>query len=185
MRLLVTGAAGSGTSTLAAALAASEHCLAVEADDLYWLPTDPPYHAKRDPAERDALLRTRLQTLPQVVVAGSVVGWGADALFDRVVFLYVDAATRIARLRQREIRRFGAADPAFLAWAAQYDEGPREGRSLARHEAWLQTLPCPVLRLPGAQPVQDLVVAVRRFLLDQGSGPSFRPLPVARPSPPH
>ena len=53
------------------------------------------------------------------------------------------------RLREREIRRFGRVDPAFLAWAAQYDEGPLEGRSLSKHQAWLAKRRCTVLRLDG------------------------------------
>ncbi len=82
-------------------------------------------------------------------------GWGADALFDLVVFLYFETAVRIQRLKQREQARFGEADPAFLEWAAQYDEGPPEGRSLARHEAWLRKLGCPVVRLLGERPVAE------------------------------
>ena len=33
----------------------------------------------------------------------------------------------------------------------------REGRNLARHQAWLATLPCAVLRLDGTQPMPELV----------------------------
>lgn len=156
----MTGAAGAGTSTLTAALALRFRGVAIEADDLFWLPTQPPYRTKRDPVERNAQFLRQLQELPHAVVAGSVIGWGADALFDLVVFLYVDRATRIARLQQRETQRFGRADPEFLSWAGQYDDGPPEGRSLARHESWLRTLSCPVLRLTGDQPVDRQVAAV-------------------------
>jgi hypothetical protein len=45
------------------------------------------------------------------------------------------------------MQRFGRVDPAFLAWAAQYDEGTLEGRSLSKHEAWLAKRSCPVLRI--------------------------------------
>jgi hypothetical protein len=101
---------------------------------------------------------------PQVVVSGSLVGWGPDIedAFDLIVFLYLPASIRIERLRAREVDRLGMADPAFLAWAAQYDEGPPEGRSLAKHNAWLAERRCPVVRLEG-----DLTVAERlRRVLD-------------------
>ena len=76
------------------------------------------------------------------------------------------------RLRAREATHFGAKVVApggwrhdetesFLEWA-HYEDGTREGRSLARHEAWLATLACPVLRLDGARPLAELVSDVRR-----------------------
>ena len=46
-------------------------------------------------------------------------------------------------------------DPYALASAdAAYDRGDREGRSLPRHETWLAGLPCPVLRIEGAVPLE-------------------------------
>jgi hypothetical protein len=52
-----------------------------------------------------------------------------------VVFLTVPAEIRVARLGERELRRFGRVDPAFFAWAAQYDEGRLDGRSLVGSDA--------------------------------------------------
>lgn len=155
----ITGASGAGTSTLGAALAEALGGTRIEADDHYWLPTDPPYTQKRPPPERLAGLLAALDAHPVAVLAGSVVGWGAalEDRFDLVVFLTLDTALRIARLRQRETALLGHADPAFLAWAAQYDEGPVVGRSLNKHRAWLAERPCPVLELDG-----DLSVAQRR-----------------------
>ncbi|MCW7541861.1 AAA family ATPase [Aquabacterium sp. A7-Y] len=151
MHVLVTGAAGSGTSTLARALSAAWAVPALEADDFFWMPTDPPYTDKRAPAERRSLLLQQLGSLDRCVVAGSVMGWGNDVeeAFDLVIFLYVPPAERLRRLRERELARFGRVNPAFLEWAGQYDEGPPEGRSLAKHEAWLRARRCPVLRLVG------------------------------------
>lgn len=156
MRILITGAAGSGTSTLATALAEQGYGAALEADAFLWMPTDPPYTIQRDPEARRALFRQALLAQPRCCVAGSLVGWGVDALFDVVVFLQVETAVRLGRLEAREMARFGRVNPAFLDWAAQYDDGPSQGRSLARHEAWLRTLHCPVIRCAGNTPVADL-----------------------------
>lgn len=95
---------------------------------------------------------------PQWVLSGSLDDWGGPvtALFDLVVFLYVPTTIRMRRLREREARR-ASMDEDFLEWASHYDDGTREGRNLARHEAWLTTLHCPVLRLDGTLPVADLV----------------------------
>lgn len=138
--------------------------MAIEADAFYWLPTDPPFKSKRDPSQRLALLERQLHAHEHAVVAGSVMGWGADALFDLVVFLYVETAVRIQRLKLREQARLGVADPAFIEWAAQYDDWPPEGRSLARHEAWLRKLGCPVVRLLGERPVAEQLALIAQAL---------------------
>ncbi len=151
MFIHITGASGSGTSTLGAALAAELGCSFLEVDDFLWLPTEPLYQALRAVDERLNLLLAALVRSGSAVVSGSVNGWGAEIenIFDGIVFLYVDTALRLERLHTRETQRFGQANPAFLTWAGQYDEGPPEGRSLARHKAWLAARSCPVLVLDG------------------------------------
>ncbi|MBQ0943585.1 hypothetical protein KAK07_09575 [Ideonella sp. 4Y16] len=173
MRVHITGASGSGTSTLGAALAAERSMRHLDADGYYWLPTTPPFQTKRDPADRLALLRRDLLSGGDVVLSGSIVGWGAELedAFDLIVFLYLPAALRVQRLRQREIEHLGQADEAFLRWAAQYDEGPPEGRSLARHQAWLAQRACPVLRLQADESVAQRLDLVRRAWPSQAIRP--------------
>ncbi len=162
MFLVVTGASGSGTSTLGRAVAAHFGIAHLDTDDYFWLPTEPPFTTKRDGDKRSSLILSDLRTKQRAIVSGSIVGWGAELenVFDFVVFLYLDAAIRVERLRKREIERFGKADPAFLEWAAQYDFGPSEGRSLAMHRAWLSARSCPVLELRGDLSVAELVATV-------------------------
>jgi hypothetical protein len=162
MRIHITGASGSGTSTLGAALAKHLTFAHFDADNFYWLPTVPPYTAKRDPAERLALLASALEESDNSILSGSVMKWGREVedSFDLIVFLYLDASIRVERLRKREIQKLGHADPEFLEWAAQYDMGPKEGRSLAKHRAWLLDRRCPVLELEGDLTVDDRMAAV-------------------------
>ena len=166
MKIHITGASGSGTSTLGAALAAQLGGVHLDADDYYWLPTEPPFLSKRDPKERLARLLAALSASPRTVLAGSIVGWGPELedSFDLIVFLYLDAELRVERLKAREFKRLGRIDQAFLDWAAQYDEGPSEGRSLARHRAWLQTRTCKVLELHGDLTVDERLASVLRAL---------------------
>ena len=49
-----------------------------------------------------------------------------------------------------------AAHEDFLAWAARYDAGDVEGKTLARHEAWLATQTCPILQFRRAAPVDEI-----------------------------
>lgn len=89
--------------------------------------------------------------------AGSVDGWGweLEDAFDLIVFLRLDTVIRLQRLRVREMQRFGAVDADFLAWAAQYDTGTLESRSLSRQHEWLVARSCPVLVIEGDLSVEE------------------------------
>ncbi len=178
--ILVLGAAGSGTTTLGRALAAHRGLAHVDLDDVLWQRTDPPYTALNPPAERARALRAALEGLPAWVISGSPGAWSDFLLPDLalVVFLQAPAPVRIARLRQREAARFGAAiEPgqpqharhvAFLAWAAAYEADPTVGRSLRGHEAWLAALAAPVVRLDATRSCDDLVRTVLDRLAPAG-----------------
>jgi adenylate kinase family enzyme len=161
-RVLVTGASGSGTTTLGRALATRLACAFYDADDFYWLPTAQPFQCKQDPAIRAALLSQALHNAPSSVLAGSILNWGValEDSFSLIVFLTVPAEIRVARLREREMHRFGRVDPAFLSWAAQYDQGTLQGRSLAKHETWLAKRNCTVLRIDGDTSTEVRLVRV-------------------------
>ena len=172
-RIHITGASGAGTTTLGRALATRLGIPQHDSDDFFWAPTIPPYRRTRDAEERLRLMEAMFLPRADWVLSGSVAGWAETITpyFDLVVFLSVPTEVRLDRLRARETQRFGEAavgrggwrqqeTEEFLDWAAQYDEGSREGRSLALHEAWLKTVTGPVLRLDGDRPTEDLVTAV-------------------------
>jgi adenylate kinase family enzyme len=173
-RIHIVGASGSGATSLGRALA---DVLAIphhDTDDYFWQPTIPPYQEKREIADRLRLIHEMFLPRADWVLSGSIEGWG-DALipcFDLVVFLSTPKELRLRRLRAREATHFGTdavapggwrhpATEEFIEWASHYDAGDREGRSLAKHQAWLAALPCPVLRLDGSRPLPDLVRQIR------------------------
>lgn len=162
MRILITGAAGSGTTTLGQALAAQMGATFFDADDFFWHPSEPPYEAEREPCERLAMILSALSLAPTAVVAGSVTDWGDDLenSFSLVVYLWVEAGIRVARLIRRESERFGQPQEGFIEWASQYDEGRLPGRSRAIHERWLSERKCPVLRIEGNVSVMEAVARV-------------------------
>jgi len=171
--ILITGAAGTGTTTLADVLAKVLSATHLEADDFLWLPSNPPYLHLADKTLRGERLLHEMRSHDRAVVAGSVMGWGQplESEFDLVVFLYLPVDLRLERLERREVKRFGQAKPEFLAWAAQYDEGGVPGRSLARHQEWLSALTCTVLKLEGDMSVTDRV----RQILDAVDGLKHTP----------
>jgi len=162
MRVLITGAAGSGTSTLARELGSILSASVLEADDYFWLPTSPPFTHKRDPQERLSLILRDLDRVSNVVIAGSIVDWGLELenSVSMIVFLTVPAAIRVERLRRREQLLFGRINPAFLEWAAQYDEGHLPGRSRMKHERWLAQRRAPILRIDGDVSIEQAARAV-------------------------
>jgi adenylate kinase family enzyme len=176
-RIHITGASGSGVTTLGRALADALALPHHDTDDYLWLPTTPPYRELRAVEDRLRLMDEMFLPRADWVLSGGLDGWGDAliALFDLVVFVRVPNEMRIARLRAREARRFGADGVApggwrhaetedFIEWASHYEDGTREGRSLARHEAWLASLRCPVLRLDGTRPLRELIEGVEAAL---------------------
>ena len=75
VHILVTGASGSGTTTVGRALAARLDRDHVDTDDLFWLPTVPPFRHRRDRDERSVLLQARLSGPRKAVVSGAIEGW--------------------------------------------------------------------------------------------------------------
>jgi len=159
-RIHIFGASGSGTTSLASAIAAKHGHCHLDTDEFYWLPTDPPYREARPREVRLALLRSVLAQAQSWVLSGSLCGWGDPLIseFDLVVFLVVPTQVRLARLRARKIERYGyeviapggalhRAHVEFLDWAGRYDVGGSEMRSRILHEAWLSALPGAALRV--------------------------------------
>ena len=178
-RIHILGASGAGITTLGRALA---NALAIphhDTDDYYWRPTASPYSEMRPPADRLRLMEELFLDRSAWVLSGSLVGWGDPIVpfFDLVVFLGAPTEVRLRRLRDREARRFGADAVApggwrhqeteiFIEWASHYDDGSREGRSRRRHEAWLETLKCRVLRADGSRATADLIGEIVRALAE-------------------
>jgi adenylate kinase family enzyme len=173
-RIHITGASGSGTTTLGRAVASALAVPHHDTDDYIWVPTEPPYAELRPAAERLRLMMAMFLPRGRWVLSGSLQGWGDPLIahFDLVVFITIAKELRLQRLRVREVTRYGAEAVApggarhreteeFVAWAAAYDEADiGTSRTLAKHEAWLSDLPCPVLRLDGAKPLEELTAQV-------------------------
>ncbi len=174
MNLMITGAPGSGTTSLGRALAAALHLRHLDSDAYYWQQTPRPFSLPRAPQERLSRLRDDLRGCPGAVISGSVAGWGSEVedLFDLVVFLYLPTELRLRRLARRNAEHYGTANPRLLQWAARYDDGPLDARSLNNQLCWLSQRRCPVLRLDRDQSVAERTALVLQAL----------PVPARRPA---
>lgn len=156
----IFGASGSGTTTIARHICERLGYRHFDSDDFFWLQTgNQPFTVERPREECLQMMQSALTQHDKWVLSGSLTGWG-DVLipyFDLVIFVYVPQEVRLERLKQREAARYGneispggeryEASRTFLEWAATYDAGTQTGRSLAKHEAWLETVAAPVLRV--------------------------------------
>lgn len=180
MKIIVFGASGSGTTTLAKSLADHFNWPHLDADDYYWAQTTIPFTVKVPLETRNARLKQDVVTHPNVVVSGSLVTWSPywNQAFDLGVFLKIPPEIRMDRLKKREIERYGQLlqesedqqkkTQEFLDWAAQYDDPTFEGRSITQHRRWIQALTCEVLELDGdfTNPVRMQQVVDRIAQLD-------------------
>jgi adenylate kinase family enzyme len=170
------GASGSGVSTLGKLLASKLNFPFYDADDYYWIKTDPPF-LEANPIEiRKQLLRDAIIRKSSWVLSGSLVSWGDSVQneFDLAIYIYASPEVRIQRIKQREQARFFTrievggdmfeAHLKFLAWAAQYDQGLQNGRSKLKHETWIKTLKCPVVYLDGNKTIEENLLIMLKIL---------------------
>ena len=167
----ILGASGSGTTTLASALCKELKYTHFDSDDYFWKTKF------TEPRPRDERLQKLYQDLShtdQWILSGAVIDWGNPLipLFDLVIFISVDNAIRMERLKLREQKRYGKEiEPSaakykefceFMDWANLYETGGMEVRSRMQQKEWLHGLSCKVLELDGEKSSTNLT----SFVLD-------------------
>ena len=176
-RIHIFGASGSGTTTLGSLLAKRLRIPHFDTDQYFWIKTKIPFTEKREVNERVKLLKTDLENHSSWILSGSLCGWGDFAIhmFTLVVFLWIPHELRMARLKKREIDRYGleAISPGgwfhenhqeFMAWAEKYDLGGEDMRSRTVHEQWISKLPGKTIKLEQPLPALELAVSVEEVL---------------------
>jgi adenylate kinase family enzyme len=158
-KIHIFGASGSGTTTLAKSACDKLKYKHFDSDNYFWLQTDEPFTIESPREECLKLMKEDLLSSNNWILSGSLSGWGDIFIpyFDLVVFVYVPQDARLERLKKREHERYGnrilpggdryEASKDFLEWAEAYDTGTKNGRSLPKHEVWLKTVDCPVIRI--------------------------------------
>ncbi|MBB6270853.1 adenylate kinase family enzyme [Pedobacter cryoconitis] len=109
MKIIIFGASGSGTTTLAHHFSIISGFHHLDSDDYYWLKSERHFEFKRDPQERNTLFIKNFEPHDNVVVSGPVFNWDERFFnfFDLVVFLWIPPAIRIKRSIERETERYG------------------------------------------------------------------------------
>ncbi len=163
----IFGASGSGTTTLWNEICKELNYKLLDVDDYFWMPTNPPFTQKRPTEERLKLMKNDIEKFQNVVISGSIVGWGDELIpyFTLAIRIEMDKSLRIERIEKREKERFGSRIEFggdmyqqhidFIEWAKMYDDGDNTIRSKELHDEWQKQLSCEILYLDGADDLQE------------------------------
>lgn len=172
----IFGASGSGTTTLGKKICDELGYTLMDTDDYFWMPTEPKFTLKRLREERLQLMLSDMNSAENVVISGSVTDWGDSLIpyFTLAIRISIDPSVRVARLIQREKKRFGSRiEPGgdmyqqhleFIEWAKSYDTGGPHMRSKANHDEWQKQLLCKCLHLDGSNTVEYNFEIIRKML---------------------
>ncbi len=172
----IFGASGSGTTTLGRKLCDRAGFTLLDADNYFWVPSDPPFTEKRKASERVELLKRDIANSNNVVLSGSIIKWGDELipLFTLAIRLETDTPTRIQRIIDRQKNEYGNRIERggdmyynhikFVNWAREYDKGGLDMRSKASHDQWQRLLECKVITLKGADDLEENCRMVTDYL---------------------
>ena len=169
----ILGASGSGVSTLGKALAEVYHYCYLDTDNFFWEHTDPPFTIKRDEKERVNLLLDEFNNYQNIVLSGSLCGWG-DVLipyFSLVINVETPQDIRLKRLKDREYNHFGSRillggdmfenHEAFIEWAIKFDAADLKQRSKVSHDKWLNNIECLKITVDGTKSTSELIQEIQ------------------------
>ncbi len=180
MKLHIFGASGSGVTTLGKALSLNLNIPYFDSDEYFWEISNPPFTIRRNPIDRNNLIKAKLKQSESWILGGSIINWGEDVFpeFDLIVFLWIPPAIRILRLKSRELERYGEVilldgkrkrlHDEFVKWAEDYDNATGiSNRTLKAHEEWLSKKTCPILEMRGDLTIEERIKLVIDKLNDE------------------
>lgn len=170
MGIIICGMNGSGKSTLGRALAESLGWRFIDNEDLYFPKNDPAYlyGHERTQEEVERLLLEEVRRDERFVFAAVRGNYGAQVLpyYRAAVLLEVPRQTRLARVRQRSLNKFG--DRALPGGDLYEKEKAFYDLIAARPEdhaaRWLAGVGIPVLRVDGTRPVEENISVIRQWM---------------------
>lgn len=158
MRLLICGGNGAGKTTLGRALAQAAGWVFRDAEDYYFPGHVPgtPYPEGNGETVVAEMLLADLRRHPHFIYDGVKADYGrADIvqLFDLAVYLDTPKDVRMARVRQRDIARYGVQAESLQRPFWDLVQSRPQDAALR----WLAGTGLPVLRLDGSRPTEELV----------------------------
>ena len=166
--VIIVGLNGSGKTTLGRALAERLGFFPMDVEDYYFIPSENPYAVSRTKDEARRLMIADIDCHPAFVLSSVNGDWGQqiESTIAAAICLSAPRETRLARIDQRSIDRFGAR---VLPGGSMYEQERRfremaAERTEAPIEAWLENVSFPVLRLNADRTVEESLEIVVDWL---------------------
>lgn len=177
MKIQIIGGSGTGKSTLAQYISKQENSLWIDTDRYLW--KDDTFTENHSIQKRRELYAKDMQSTNCYAVSGSVFSWCKEGFNDRelFVFLELDEAERLKRLRKREADRGnvesmrrdtqGELTNDFIEWCKTYHTATDKTAvgTYAAHMYELELSQSPVLLLDSSKPTEELHQEIAAFLL--------------------
>ncbi len=167
--ILIFGSSGSGSTTMARAIAETYGYHFIDSDDCIWKKTDPPFTHRRSDEKAWDLLNEEIDNHEKIVISGSIVCFGdpLKPMIDLIVYMDLPLDVRLKRIQKREQRRFGdRVKPGgdlyeqhldFLEWVSKYDELGEDVRSKKQHLKWIEDMDVPTVTIQDMHTVDELL----------------------------
>lgn len=172
MKIQIIGGSGTGKSTLAKFISDKEDIKWIDTDRYLW--TDDTFTVNNPVEKRIELYQRDMKACNNYVVSGSIFSWYPEGFSDRdlLVFLSLDEAVRMGRLREREIERNGLiamwTDDTgeytnnFLEWCKTYwvEKDQNKNGTYAEHFHQMRISRSNVLKLDSSRPLEALYAEI-------------------------
>lgn len=168
--IAIVGGNGSGKTTLGKALAENLGWMHMDAENYWFEEASIPYSAPRTKEKVCELILADIQKYRKFILSSV----NCDFTFEInrhyccVIYLQVPLETRLVRIKQRAVVKFGSRvleggdmyeqEQAFFQFVAS--------RTLGKNDLWVHTLTCPVLYLDGTLPISANIETILLFLKD-------------------
>ncbi len=159
--IIICGLNGSGKTTTGRLVAEKLGIKRMDVEDYYFLNSEIPFTVSRTKDEVRELMWADIQLHKNYVLSSVGCDWGEniESTYALAVFLSAPKETRMARIDQREIVRFG---DRVLEGGDMYEQQKQfrqfiAGRSEEPYRAKVMQLNCPVLELDSTQPLEEIV----------------------------
>ncbi len=168
--ILICGLNGCGKSTVGRALSNEIGFHFIDNENLYFtkINANEPYINSKSRDEVEKLLMDQVYKHGNFIFTAVKGDYGEEIvpLYKYIVHIEVPKEIRLQRVRNRSFQKFG---DRMLAGGELYEQEESffrmiESRPEDYVENWLQTLNCPVIKVDGTKPVEEIVELIVREL---------------------
>lgn len=172
--IAIVGANGSGKTTLGAQLSKALGYQHMDVEDYYFRESSVPYANPRTREEVQGLLLADIKKHGRFILSSVNCDFGdtINALFDCIVYITAPLDVRMERVKNRAYEKFG---PRVLEGGDMYEQEQKffdfvASRTMDKTDAWIQSMPCPVIYVDGTKPVSSNVEFIKEYVAPTPQG---------------